>query len=166
MSVKKYVDYDNAAYIWEKSKNKFVSKETGKGLSESNYTQTAKEMLLSGDWVSPRIFGNFWYDKPAFFYWELIAAFKVFGFTDFAARFFPAKTRLAARLSVGLAKNTLSLRHGSPASVTAMPTPLARFRDVGAGSGLEKYHILFAPREITWRARMYPAAVLSMPTRS
>ena len=44
---------------------------------ESNYTQTAKEMLLSGDYVSPRIFGNFWYDKPAFFYWELIAAFKV-----------------------------------------------------------------------------------------
>ena len=57
---------------------------------EANYTQTAKEMLISGDWVSPRIFGNFWYDKPAFFYWELIAAFKVFGFTDFAARFFPA----------------------------------------------------------------------------
>ncbi len=57
---------------------------------ESNYTQTAKEMLLSGDYVSPRIFGNFWYDKPAFFYWELIAAFKVFGVTDFAARFFPA----------------------------------------------------------------------------
>ncbi len=57
---------------------------------ESNYTQTAKEMLLSGDFVSPRIFGNFWYDKPAFFYWELIAAFKVFGVTDFAARFFPA----------------------------------------------------------------------------
>ena len=42
---------------------------------ESNYTQTAKEMLLSGDYVSPRIFGNFWYDKPAFFYWDLIAAF-------------------------------------------------------------------------------------------
>ncbi len=57
---------------------------------ESNYTQTAKEMLFSGDFVSPRIFGNFWYDKPAFFYWELIAAFSVFGVTDFAARFFPA----------------------------------------------------------------------------
>ena len=45
MSVKKYVDYDNAAYIWEKSKNKFVSKETGKGLSETNYTQTEKTKL-------------------------------------------------------------------------------------------------------------------------
>lgn len=56
---------------------------------ESNYTQTAKEMILAGDYMSPRIFGDYWYDKPIFFYWELIAAFKVFGFTDFAARFFP-----------------------------------------------------------------------------
>ena len=57
---------------------------------ESNYTQTAAEMLASGDYVSPRIYGNYWYDKPVFFYWELIAAFKIFGITDFAARFFPA----------------------------------------------------------------------------
>lgn len=56
---------------------------------ESNYTLTAKEMLESGDWVSPRIYGDFWYDKPAFFYWELIAAFSIFGVNDFAARFFP-----------------------------------------------------------------------------
>ena len=43
---------------------------------ESNYTLTALEMLRSGDYVSPRIYGNFWYDKPAFFYWELIAAIR------------------------------------------------------------------------------------------
>lgn len=57
---------------------------------ETNYTQTAKEMLLSGDYISPRIFGNFWFDKPVFFYWELIGAFSLFGINDFAARFFPA----------------------------------------------------------------------------
>lgn len=57
---------------------------------ESNYVLTAREMLASGDYVSPRIFGNYWYDKPVFFYWELIAAFKLFGVSDFAARFFPA----------------------------------------------------------------------------
>ena len=56
---------------------------------ESNYTLTALEMLRSGDYVSPRIYGNFWYDKPAFFYWELIAAYKLFGVNEFAARFFP-----------------------------------------------------------------------------
>lgn len=57
---------------------------------ESNYALTAKEMLLSGDYFSPRIFGNYWYDKPIFFYWEIIAAFKLFGISDFSARFFPA----------------------------------------------------------------------------
>ena len=56
---------------------------------ESNYTESALEMMASGDWFSPRIYGHFWYDKPAFFYWELLTAFSVFGFTDFAARFFP-----------------------------------------------------------------------------
>ena len=57
---------------------------------EVNYAQTAKEMLAAGDWLSPQIYGNYWYDKPIFFYWELVAAFSMFGVTDFAARFFPA----------------------------------------------------------------------------
>lgn len=57
---------------------------------ESNYALTAKEMLASGDWLSPRIYGNYWYDKPWMFYGELLAAFRLFGETSFAARFFPA----------------------------------------------------------------------------
>ena len=57
---------------------------------EANYTETAREMLAAGDYISPRIYGHFWYDKPPMFYWELLAAFSVLGFTDFAARFFPA----------------------------------------------------------------------------
>lgn len=62
---------------------------------ESNYVLTAKEMIQAGDYMSPRIFGNFWYDKPIMFYWELIAAFNIFGFTSFAARFFPAVFAIA-----------------------------------------------------------------------
>lgn len=57
---------------------------------ESNYVETAKEMILTGNYFSPVIYGNYWYDKPILFYLELIAAFQWFGFTDFAARFFPA----------------------------------------------------------------------------
>ena len=34
---------------------------------ESNYALTAKEMVLSGDYISPRIFDHYWYDKPIFF---------------------------------------------------------------------------------------------------
>ncbi len=66
---------------------------------ESNYALTAREMLEAGDFISPRIYGNYWYDKPIFFYWELILAFKLFGVNEFAARFFPA---VFAFLNVGL----------------------------------------------------------------
>lgn len=45
MTARKFADYDNVAYIWEKIKNKFVAKESGKGLSEANYTQTEKTKL-------------------------------------------------------------------------------------------------------------------------
>ena len=31
---------------------------------ESNYALTAKEMVLSGNWLSPQIYGTYWYDKP------------------------------------------------------------------------------------------------------
>lgn len=55
--------------------------------AEANYALTAKEMVLSGDWLSPQIYGHYWYDKPIFYYWELAASFSLFGFNEFAARF-------------------------------------------------------------------------------
>ncbi|SFL54832.1 ArnT family glycosyltransferase [Pelosinus propionicus] len=57
---------------------------------ESNYALTAKEMVLSGDWVSPRIYGNVWFDKPIFFYWLTALSFQLFGFSEWAARLAPA----------------------------------------------------------------------------
>ena len=54
---------------------------------KANFTIAEGEMEIG---MSPRIYGNYWYDKPIFFYWELIGAFKVFGINEFAARFFPA----------------------------------------------------------------------------
>jgi len=57
---------------------------------ESNYALTAKEMVKSGDWLSPQIYGHAWFDKPVFFYWLTALAFKFFGFSDLAARLTPA----------------------------------------------------------------------------
>lgn len=53
---------------------------------ESNYALTAKEMVMSGDWWSPRIYGHYWFDKPIMIYWLIALSFKIFGFTEFAAR--------------------------------------------------------------------------------
>lgn len=57
---------------------------------EANYALTAKEMVQTSDWISPRIYGNVWFDKPVFFYWLTAASFKLFGFSDLAARLVPA----------------------------------------------------------------------------
>lgn len=54
---------------------------------ESNYALTAKEMFISNDWLSPQIYGHYWFDKPIFFYWLVALSYKIFGVTEFAARF-------------------------------------------------------------------------------
>ncbi len=88
---------------------------------ESNYAETAREMLLSGDFFSPRIYGNYWYDKPIMFYLELIASFKLFGITDFAARF-PAAVMswCGIMLTYWAGKRLYSQQVGLYASVLAM----------------------------------------------
>jgi 4-amino-4-deoxy-L-arabinose transferase-like glycosyltransferase len=57
---------------------------------ESNYALTAKEMVTSGDWISPRIYGKVWYDKPVLIYWLLALAMKAFGYTELGIRLVPA----------------------------------------------------------------------------
>lgn len=54
--------------------------------AESNYALTAKEMVLSNDWISPQIYGHYWYDKPIFYYWELALSYTLFGFNEMASR--------------------------------------------------------------------------------
>lgn len=54
---------------------------------EPVYAETAREMLQSQDFISPRIYGDFWYDKPPMYYWLVAAAFKFLGMSEFAARF-------------------------------------------------------------------------------
>jgi 4-amino-4-deoxy-L-arabinose transferase-like glycosyltransferase len=54
---------------------------------EPRYAQAAKEMMQRGDWVLPTFNGQPRYAKPVMFYWLLIAAYKIFGVNEFAARF-------------------------------------------------------------------------------
>ena len=54
---------------------------------EPVYSETAKEMIRFGDYLSPRIYNEYWYDKPPIFYWLLVGSFKIFGgFSELAAR--------------------------------------------------------------------------------
>jgi len=60
------------------------------GPDEPRYVQVAREMFLSGDLITPRLGGHTWFEKPALLYWMIVAAFKVFGVSEWSARVGPA----------------------------------------------------------------------------
>ncbi len=56
------------------------------GPDEPRYAEVAKEMLLAHDYVTPRLMGQPWFEKPALFYWCAALSFKLIGVSDAAAR--------------------------------------------------------------------------------
>ena len=54
---------------------------------ETFYAESAKEMLDSGQWSTPLIFGEPQFEKPPLYYWLIMASYKMFGVNEFAARF-------------------------------------------------------------------------------
>lgn len=57
------------------------------GPDEPRYAEVAREMHRSGDWITPRLGGIKWFEKPALTYWLSAIGYKLFGETEFAARF-------------------------------------------------------------------------------
>ncbi len=53
---------------------------------DATYSQIARTMLESGDWVTARINGVTYFDKPPGQVWAIAASFAVFGVHDWAAR--------------------------------------------------------------------------------
>ena len=56
------------------------------GKDEPRYAQVAREMYQTGDWITPRLAGHAWFEKPALPYWLMAAAYAVMGVGEFAAR--------------------------------------------------------------------------------
>ena len=48
--------------------------------------QISRNMITSGDWVTPRLDGVIYIEKPPLIYWLMALSFKVFGVHDWAAR--------------------------------------------------------------------------------
>src|ERR1043165_6072479 len=47
------------------------------GPDEPRYAAIGREMARSGDWVTPRLWGAPWFEKPALLYWMTGAAFRL-----------------------------------------------------------------------------------------
>lgn len=56
------------------------------GPDEPRYASIARAMARTGDWITPRLNGQPWFEKPALYYWLAGAAYRLFGEGEFAMR--------------------------------------------------------------------------------
>jgi 4-amino-4-deoxy-L-arabinose transferase-like glycosyltransferase len=70
------------------------------GPDEPRYAWIARDMMETGDWVTPRLYGKPWFEKPPLFYWSAALCFKIFGVSEAAARLPSAISALLATLAL------------------------------------------------------------------
>ena len=57
------------------------------GPDEPRYAAVAREMYLTGDYITPRLHGSPWFEKPVLLYWGAAMGYALFGVNELGARF-------------------------------------------------------------------------------
>ena len=89
---------------------------------EGRYSEISREMAATGDWVTPRLNGLKYFEKPPLQYWASAAAFRIFGEGERPARLYGA---LCAIATVLLAAHAAFRLWGPAASVATAAALLA-----------------------------------------
>ena len=92
---------------------------------EGRYTEIPREMLATGDFVSPHLDGVLYFEKPPLHYWLTAAAFKLLGLSPFSARLWSALFGLGGlALAYGLGAAMGGRRGGAVAAAALGTSPL------------------------------------------
>ena len=92
---------------------------------EGRYAEIAREMLVTGDWITPRYNGYKYFEKPPLQAWATAAAFQVFGIGDWQARLWTALTGFLTILLVGFTgARIFNARAGWLAAVVLASSPM------------------------------------------
>jgi 4-amino-4-deoxy-L-arabinose transferase-like glycosyltransferase len=71
------------------------------GPDEPRYAWIARAMAETGDWITPRLYEQPWFEKPALYYWAAGLGFRLNLPAEWAARLPSAIAALAAALTIG-----------------------------------------------------------------
>jgi len=147
---------------------------------EGRYVEIPREMTVTGDYVTPRLNGVKYFEKPAMFYWLQAGAIKVFGLKEWAMRLWPMIFAIIACLAVYVAGRKLyNRRTGLIAAAMLATAPLHYFLgraitlDMAASSLLtvSLFAFLLGTREPAGRTRrnyfwlFYACAALATLTK-
>src|SRR5205823_8252882 len=68
---------------------------------EGRYAEIAREMVVMGDWLTPRLNGLKYFEKPPLQYWVTAFSYEVFGVHNWTARLWPALSTFLTALFLG-----------------------------------------------------------------
>ncbi|HEV2331858.1 MAG TPA: glycosyltransferase family 39 protein, partial [Gammaproteobacteria bacterium] len=74
---------------------------------EGRYAEIPREMVVSGDWVTPRLNTLKYFEKPPLQYWATAVAYEAFGATNATSRLWTALTGFLCLLMTGYAGTRL-----------------------------------------------------------
>src|SRR4051812_326489 len=74
---------------------------------EGRYSEISREMAQTGDWVTPRLNGIKYFEKPPLQYWATAGAYRVFGESEITSRLYVTLSALAALLLTGYTASRL-----------------------------------------------------------
>jgi 4-amino-4-deoxy-L-arabinose transferase-like glycosyltransferase len=94
---------------------------------EGRYTEIPREMVASGDYVTPRLNGVVYFEKPPLVYWSIAGMLRLFGPSEFAMRAAPALFALAGVLATYLAGRRLYGRTAGLAAAIVLGSSLLYF---------------------------------------
>jgi 4-amino-4-deoxy-L-arabinose transferase-like glycosyltransferase len=80
------------------------------GPDEPRYAWIARAMATTGDWVTPRLYGQPWFEKPILYYWAAALGFRLHLPAEAALRLPSAFAALAAAIAIGW----LAWKHYAP----------------------------------------------------
>lgn len=100
---------------------------------EPRFAQAAVEMLHTGDYLVPTFNGEVRAQKPPLIYWLMTLSMRIFGPTEFAARFWsPAAMAIAALATFAIGRQLRSAAVGHRAMLVLTLTPLTILEGVAA----------------------------------
>ncbi|GAB1427419.1 hypothetical protein MASR2M17_08450 [Aminivibrio sp.] len=94
---------------------------------EGRYSEIPREMMESGDFVTPRLNYVKYFEKPVLSYWLTAGAFALFGENEFAGRFWPALLALGGALFTWMLARFLYGRETALLSSVILVTSLVYF---------------------------------------